>query len=90
MEILHLLCSRRYRPANILQLNSKDILRLVVCRQSVRLGVKPLEAHDQRMFNFSTEPLRQYSLCNILSDVNMGLFVSYEYAWPFVKFSYRT
>jgi hypothetical protein len=27
----------------------------------------PLETHDQR-FYFSTEPLRSYSLCNMLSD----------------------
>jgi hypothetical protein len=32
-------------------------LRLAVYRQSVLLGVKPLENHDQR-FIFATEPLR--------------------------------
>jgi hypothetical protein len=32
-------------------------LLLAVYRQSVRLGVKPLESHDQRLF-FSTERLR--------------------------------
>jgi hypothetical protein len=42
-------------------------LRLAVYRQSVRLGAKPLEPHDQRFF-FSPEPLRSYSLCNIISD----------------------
>jgi hypothetical protein len=47
-------------------------LRLAVHRQSVRLGTKPLETHDQR-FLFWTEPLWIYSLCNILSDERMGL-----------------
>jgi hypothetical protein len=31
--------------------------RLVVCRQSVRLSVKPLETHEQKIF-FSSEPLK--------------------------------
>jgi hypothetical protein len=35
----------------------KFILQLVVNCQSVHLGAKPLEAHDQRFF-FSTEPLQ--------------------------------
>jgi hypothetical protein len=48
----------------------KVTLRLVFCRQSVRLGAKPLEVHDQ---SFLTEPLRSSSLCNILSDESMGL-----------------
>jgi hypothetical protein len=32
-------------------------LRLAVCRQSLRLGAKHLQDHDQR-FLFATEPLR--------------------------------
>jgi hypothetical protein len=39
-------------------------LRLVVYRQSLRLGAKILEDHDQQFF-FATEPLWSYSLCNI-------------------------
>jgi hypothetical protein len=49
----------------------KVTLRLAVYRQSVRIGDKPLETHDQIIF--STELLRQYSLCSILSDEKMGL-----------------
>jgi hypothetical protein len=33
-------------------------LRMAAYRKSVRLGAKPLEAHDQRSFYFATEPLR--------------------------------
>jgi hypothetical protein len=40
-------------------------------RQSGRPGVKALKAYDQE--NFSTEPLRLWSLRNILSDERMGL-----------------
>jgi hypothetical protein len=46
--------------------------RLAVYRPSLRLGDKPLEAHDQSYF-FPTERLRSQSLCNILSDERMGL-----------------
>jgi hypothetical protein len=46
-------------------------LRLAVYCQSVPLGGKPLETHDQ--YFFSTEHLRSYSLCNILSEKRMGL-----------------
>jgi hypothetical protein len=45
-------------------------LRLAVYSQSVRLGAKPLETHDQY---FLTEHLRLYSLCYILYDERMGL-----------------
>jgi hypothetical protein len=38
----------------------------------ISLGVRPLETHDQILF-FSTEPLRPWLLCNILSDEKMGL-----------------
>jgi hypothetical protein len=47
-------------------------LRLTVYRQSVRLGAKPLESHDQQFF-FSTEPLWSWSLCNIPTHERMGL-----------------
>jgi hypothetical protein len=46
--------------------------QMAVYHQSVRLGAKPLEAHDQRYF-FSTESLRKSFLCNILSDERMRL-----------------
>jgi hypothetical protein len=46
--------------------------QLAVYCQSVHLVAKPLEAHDQRL-HFSTELLQSQSLCNILSDENMGL-----------------
>jgi hypothetical protein len=46
--------------------------RLVSYGQSVRLSPKPLETHDQQSF-FSTEHLRSYSLCNILSDEKLDL-----------------
>jgi hypothetical protein len=39
------------------QVKVNDTLQLAVYRQSVRLGIKPLEIHDQ-IFFFSTEPLR--------------------------------
>jgi hypothetical protein len=54
--------------------------RLLVYRQSVRLGVKPLETHDQYFF-FSTEHLRLKSLCNITlwrEDAS----VMYNCCWP--------
>jgi hypothetical protein len=38
------------------QVKIRVTLRLAVYRQSVPLGAKPLETHDQRFF--STEPLR--------------------------------
>jgi hypothetical protein len=47
-------------------------LWLAVYLQSVHLGAKPLEAHDQR-FLFATEPLKLQSICNILSNENMCL-----------------
>jgi hypothetical protein len=50
----------------------KVSLRLTVYRQSVDLGVRHLETHDQRLF-FSTELFRSLSLYNTLSDENMTL-----------------
>jgi hypothetical protein len=41
----------------LVKVKVKFTLRLAVYRQSVHLGVKLLETHDQRFF-FSTEPLR--------------------------------
>jgi hypothetical protein len=55
MEIIQLLCSRRCPLANTTDSLSKSKL-LAVYRQSVRLGVRPLETHDQIFF--STELLR--------------------------------
>jgi hypothetical protein len=45
---------------------------MAVYSQSVRLGAKPLEVHDQRLF-FAAEPLLSEFLFNILSDERMGL-----------------
>jgi hypothetical protein len=56
----------------------KVTLRLAVYRQSVWLDVKP-----------PTEPLRYKSLYSTSFWREDG-FVSYEYAWPFVKCTYRT
>jgi hypothetical protein len=59
MEILQILCSRRCPLAStteLIQVKVKVTLRLAVYRQSVRLGVKPLETHDQIFF--SAELLR--------------------------------
>jgi hypothetical protein len=46
-------------------------IRLAVHRQSVRLGAKPLETHDQQ--SFLTEPLQSWSLCNIITHERAGL-----------------
>jgi hypothetical protein len=54
----------------------KVTLRLAVYRRSVRLGVKPLENHDQRLFLI--EPLQSWSLCNTLSDEMIGLSLIYK------------
>jgi hypothetical protein len=54
VEILQLPRSRHSRLAIVSQLNSqlriRVNLRLAVYRQSVRLGDKPLETHDQYCF----------------------------------------
>jgi hypothetical protein len=54
------------------QVKIKVILRLAVYCQSVLLGEKPLETHDQN-FYFPTNHLRSQSLCNTLSNEKMGL-----------------
>jgi hypothetical protein len=41
-------------------------LRIAVYRQSVRLGDKPIEAHEQRLF-FATEPLQHYVTSSLTS-----------------------
>jgi hypothetical protein len=46
-------------------------LRLAVYSQSVRLGANTLKVQDKTYF--LTDPLRSYSLRNILSDERMGL-----------------
>jgi hypothetical protein len=43
---------------------------MAVYRQSVHLGVKPLETHDQSFY--PAEPLRLWSLYNIISEKKMG------------------
>jgi hypothetical protein len=80
VEILQLPCSSPLWMAAPFQLALpsynclffKVTLQLVDC-QSVCLGAKPLKNHDQRFF-FQLNPCSQ-SLCNILSDEKMGLFL---------------
>jgi hypothetical protein len=73
MEILQLVCSRRYCPTNILQLNSicqsqrvRVTLRLPVYRQSVRLDDKPLE-------NTTKIVIFQLNTCDYNSHVTSSL-----------------
>jgi hypothetical protein len=54
-------------------------LRLAVYRQSVRLGDKHFEAHDQNVY-FPNEHLQLESLCNILCDEDGS--VVYNCCWP--------
>jgi hypothetical protein len=63
-------------PSHLLRV--RVILRLVVSRQSVRLGAKFLEAHHRSSF-FATGPLRSLSLCNILSNKRMDLSLLCRY-----------
>jgi hypothetical protein len=61
-------------------------LQLEVYRQSVHLGARPLETHDQSFFfnwTLAVVVLMQHPLW-------WEGFVSYEYAWPFVKCASRT
>jgi hypothetical protein len=62
-------------------------LRLAVYRPSVYLGVKPLETHDQ---NFPPPQLNFWGNSPYVSSLLHDGFVSYEYAWPFVKCTFRT
>jgi hypothetical protein len=45
-----------FPPLASVEVKAKVTLRLAVYRQSVRLGVKPLETHDQRSFFFRLNP----------------------------------
>jgi hypothetical protein len=65
----------------------KVTLRLAVYRQSVHLGVKPLESHDHRFFfhwTLKVTVLMEHPLWR------EDGFVSYEYAWPYVNCTFRT
>jgi hypothetical protein len=54
-----LMCSHRCPQADTYyNFKVKVTLRLAAYRQSVRLGVEPLETHDQRLILFPIEPLR--------------------------------
>jgi hypothetical protein len=64
----------------------KVTLQLAVYRQSVRLGVKPLETHDQTFFQLNSCGNSPY----VTSSPREDGFVSYEYAWPFVKCTFHT
>jgi hypothetical protein len=73
MEILLLLCLHRCWLATTSQLTDfrvKVNLRLAVYHQ-ISLGAKPLETHNQSLF-FQLNPC-SHSLCNILSDEEIGL-----------------
>jgi hypothetical protein len=54
----HTSCKPSFRVACLpkVEIRVKVTLRLPVYRQSICLGVKPLETHDQRIFS-PTEPL---------------------------------
>jgi hypothetical protein len=56
-----------------LAIQSQIYITTAVYHQTVRIGAKPLEDHDQRFSFFATELLRSQSLCNILSDERMSL-----------------
>jgi hypothetical protein len=58
--------------STLVRVRVRVTLRLAVYRQSLRLGDKPLKAHDQN-FYFPTKHLRLWSLCNIHSDERMGV-----------------
>jgi hypothetical protein len=65
-------------------------LRLVFCRKSFHLNVKHLETYDHSGFCFFFNwPLAVIILMEHPLWREYG-FVSYEYAWPFVKCTYRT
>jgi hypothetical protein len=70
-----ILGSESHGPHDLILLSAKVkvkvTLQLAVHLQSVQLGAKHLEAYYQSFF--SIEPLRSWSLCNILSDERMGL-----------------
>jgi hypothetical protein len=61
-------------------------LRLEVYRQSVRLGEKPPENHDQYFFNWIL------AVIVIMEDPlwREDEFISYYYAWPFIKCTFLT
>jgi hypothetical protein len=65
-QIMPILCILCFNSSLKVKVKAKVTSRLAVYRQSVCLGIKPLETNDQ---SFSpTEPLRYESLCNNLSD----------------------
>jgi hypothetical protein len=66
----------------------RDTLRLAVYRQSVYLGVKPLETQRPRTFFFQLSPCGHSPY--VTPSPTRSWLVSYEYAWPFVKCMYRT
>jgi hypothetical protein len=79
-----------FYPASTRDLSNpkfKVTLRLAVYRQSVCLGVKPLETHDQNFlppnWTFAILVLTYHPLWR------EDGFVRYEYAWPFVKCTFR-
>jgi hypothetical protein len=73
------------QPTQMPAIKIKVTLWLAVYRQSVHLGAEPLEYHDQRFcfFNWILAII-------VLMWHREDRFVSYEYAWPLVKCTYRT
>jgi hypothetical protein len=94
MATLLLPDSGTFRTANPVQLlffkvKVKVTLRLAIYRQSVCLGAKPLETHDQICFFFFNWTLTVIVLMKHPLWREDG-FVSYQYARPFIKCTYRT
>jgi hypothetical protein len=67
-------------------LKVKITFRPAVYHQSDRLGFKPLKTHDQRFFNWNLTVIVLIYHPRWREDG----FVSYEYAWSFVKCTYHT
>jgi hypothetical protein len=59
------------------KVKSKVTLRLAVYHQSIGLGIKPDETHDQRYFQLYPWGYSHY----IIFSLKRGWFVSYEQAW---------
>jgi hypothetical protein len=81
---IHVFTNGMFRPFNVRCGHVEVTLRLAVYRQSVCLGAKPLRLTIRGLF-------LQPNHCghgSYVSEEKIG--VSYEYAWPFVKCTYRT
>jgi hypothetical protein len=71
--------------STVTKVKAKVTLWLAVCCQSLHLGIKPLETHDQRfLFNWTLVVIVLMWHPLWLED----WFVSFEYAWTSVKCTY--